>query len=101
MRSWLAVDMKSASEVVNEGLRLVEERGRPSCKGSENDLAVAINAGGEVSEIELDADLAELAVELKAKGVAPSGELTFLAAVRAGLSWHRVCGGEGRGEGSA
>ena len=60
---------ESASEVVNEGLRLVAGA-KPSCKGS-NDLAVAIEAGGEVSEIELDVDIAELAVELEAKGIAP------------------------------
>ena len=61
---------ESASEVVNEGLRLVEER-EAKLQGLRNDLAAAIKAGGEVSETELDADLGELAVELKAKGVAP------------------------------
>ena len=61
---------ESASEVVNEGLRFVEER-EAKLQGLRNDLAAAIKAGGEVSDTELDADLAELAVELKAKGIAP------------------------------
>ena len=52
---------ESASEVVNEGLRLVEER-KAKLRGLRNDLAGAIKAGGEVAETELDADLAELAV---------------------------------------
>jgi antitoxin ParD1/3/4 len=56
----------SASEVVREGLRLVEER-EARLAALREKLDVSIAAGGEVSDDELDA-IAAKAAELKAKG---------------------------------
>jgi len=57
----------SASEVVREGLRLVEER-EAKLVALRATLNAAIAAGGEVTEVELDAALAEKAAELRGKG---------------------------------
>ncbi len=57
----------SASEVVREGLRLVEEReARLSALRATLDASIA--QGGGVTDEELDAALAEKAAELRARG---------------------------------
>lgn len=56
----------SASEVVREGLRLVEER-ESKLVALRTMLDRSIEAGGEVSEEELDAALKAKAVELKSR----------------------------------
>lgn len=58
----------SASEVVREGLRLVEER-EAKLQALRAHLDDAIAQGGEVSDAELDAALTEQAAELKARGI--------------------------------
>ena len=57
----------SASEVVREGLRLVEER-EARLAALRDKLDASIAAGGEVSDDDLDADLAAKSAELSAKG---------------------------------
>jgi antitoxin ParD1/3/4 len=57
----------SASEVVREGLRLVEER-EAKLSALRETLNASIEAGGEVSEEELDAALAEQSAELRQQG---------------------------------
>lgn len=57
----------SASEVVREGLRLVEEREARLAVLREK-LDASIAAGGEVSDEELDAAIAAKSAELRAKG---------------------------------
>lgn len=58
----------SASEVVREGLRLVEER-EVKLKALRATLDASMAAGGEVSEDELDAAIAARSEELAHKGV--------------------------------
>jgi len=58
----------SASEVVREGLRLVEER-EARLVALRASLDASINLGGEVSELELDEALNEKSKELRAKGL--------------------------------
>ncbi|MBF0333850.1 MAG: type II toxin-antitoxin system ParD family antitoxin [Alphaproteobacteria bacterium] len=58
----------SASEVVREGLRLVEER-EAKLKALRATLETSLAAGGEVGEDELDAAIAARAEELARKGV--------------------------------
>ena len=58
----------SAEDVVNEGLRLFEERER-RLHALRAGLAEALAEDGEVSEEELDAALAAKAAELRARGV--------------------------------
>lgn len=58
----------SASEVVREGLRLVEER-EAKLKELRATLEASIAAGGEVTEDELDRAIATRSEELKRKGV--------------------------------
>ena len=57
----------SASEVVREGLRLVEEREAKLAALRER-LDASIAAGGEVSDDDLDAAIASKSTELRAKG---------------------------------
>ena len=57
----------SASEVVREGLRLVEER-EARLLALRATLDASIAQGGEVTEAELDAALEARAAELKARG---------------------------------
>ena len=57
----------SASEVVREGLRLVEER-EAKLLALRATLNASIAQGGEVTEAELDAALAAKAAELRSKG---------------------------------
>jgi antitoxin ParD1/3/4 len=57
----------SASEVVREGLRLVEER-EAKLVALRATLSASIAAGGEVSDVELDGALAAKAGELRGKG---------------------------------
>ena len=57
----------SASEVVREGLRLVEER-EAKLLALRATLNASIAQGGEVTEAELDAVLAAKAAELRSKG---------------------------------
>jgi antitoxin ParD1/3/4 len=57
----------SASEVVREGLRLVEER-EAKLLALRATLDASIAQGGEVTEAELDAVLAAKAAELRSKG---------------------------------
>jgi len=58
----------SASEVVREGLRLVEER-EAKLKSLRATLDASIAAGGQVSDKQLDAALARRGEELRLKGV--------------------------------
>ena len=57
----------SASEVVREGLRLVEER-EAKLAALREKIDASIAGGGEVSDDELDAAIAAKAVELRARG---------------------------------
>ncbi len=57
----------SASEVVREGLRLVEER-EAKLNALRREIAEAIAAGGEVTEEELQASLDEVEAELAKEG---------------------------------
>jgi antitoxin ParD1/3/4 len=57
----------SASEVVREGLRLVEER-EVKLAALREKIGASIAAGGEVSDDELDAAIAAKATELRARG---------------------------------
>jgi antitoxin ParD1/3/4 len=58
----------SASEVVREGLRLVEER-EAKLQALRATLEASIAAGGEVTEDELDQALAAHGEELRRKGI--------------------------------
>ena len=58
----------SASEVVREGLRLVEER-EAKLQALRATLAASIAAGGEVGDAELDEALAERDAELAREGI--------------------------------
>jgi antitoxin ParD1/3/4 len=58
----------SASEVVREGLRLVEER-EAKLNALRATLEASIAAGGEVSDAELDEALERRAAELAREGV--------------------------------
>ncbi|HXE24791.1 MAG TPA: type II toxin-antitoxin system ParD family antitoxin [Roseiarcus sp.] len=60
----------SASEVVREGLRLVEER-EAKLAALRKKIEASIAAGGEVSDDELDAAIAAKAMELRARGDGP------------------------------
>jgi antitoxin ParD1/3/4 len=60
----------SASEVVREGLRLVEER-EAKLAALREKIGASIAAGGEVSDDELDAAIAAKATELRARGHRP------------------------------
>jgi antitoxin ParD1/3/4 len=57
----------SASEVVREGLRLVEER-EATLTALRETLNAAIALGGEVTDAELDAAIAAKSAELRSKG---------------------------------
>jgi antitoxin ParD1/3/4 len=57
----------SASEVVREGLRLVEER-EAKLAALREKIDASIAAGGAVSDDELDAAIAAKAMELRARG---------------------------------
>ncbi|MFC5759446.1 MULTISPECIES: type II toxin-antitoxin system ParD family antitoxin [unclassified Rhizobium] len=57
----------SASEVVREGLRLVEER-EAKLNALRREIAEAIEAGGAVSEEELQASLDDVEAELAKQG---------------------------------
>ncbi len=57
----------SASEVVREGLRLVEER-EAKLLALRATLNASIAQGGEVTDAELDADIAAKSAELRSKG---------------------------------
>jgi antitoxin ParD1/3/4 len=57
----------SASEVVREGLRLVEER-EARLVALRATLDASIAAGGEVADPELDAAIAAKSAELRSKG---------------------------------
>ena len=57
----------SASEVVREGLRLVEER-ETKLQALRRTLSEAVEAGGDASEDEIDAALAAKSAELTALG---------------------------------
>ena len=58
----------SASEVVREGLRLVEER-EAKLRALRDTLRASIDAGGEATEEGLDAALEARSALLRAKGV--------------------------------
>ncbi len=58
----------SASEVVREGLRLVEER-EAKLRALRATLEASLAAGGEVSDAELDEALAECDAQLAREGV--------------------------------
>jgi antitoxin ParD1/3/4 len=60
----------SASEVVREGLRLVEER-EAKLAALREKIGASIAAGGKVSDGELDAAIAAKATELRARGHRP------------------------------
>jgi antitoxin ParD1/3/4 len=57
----------SASEVVREGLRLVEER-EAKLAALREKIGASIAAGGKVSDEQLDAAIAAKATELRARG---------------------------------
>ncbi|MBB3392467.1 antitoxin ParD1/3/4 [Rhizobium sp. BK275] len=57
----------SASEVVREGLRLVEER-EAKLNALRREIGEAITAGGEITEEELQASLDEVEAELAKEG---------------------------------
>jgi antitoxin ParD1/3/4 len=57
----------SASEVVREGLRLVEER-EAKLRALQATLNASIAQGGEVTDEEFDADIAAKSAELRSKG---------------------------------
>ena len=57
----------SASEVVREGLRLVEER-EAKLLALRATLNASIAQGGDVTDDELEADIAARSAELRAKG---------------------------------
>ncbi|MGK6315373.1 type II toxin-antitoxin system ParD family antitoxin [Neorhizobium sp. DT-125] len=57
----------SASEIVREGLRLVEER-EAKLSALRETLQRSIEAGGDVSEEELDASLEAVTEELRKEG---------------------------------
>jgi antitoxin ParD1/3/4 len=57
----------SASEVVREGLRLVEER-EAKLRALQAGLKASIAQGGEVTDEELDAAIAAKSAELRGKG---------------------------------
>lgn len=57
----------SASEVVREGLRLVEER-EAKLLALQATLNASIAQGGEITDEELDADIAAKSAELRSKG---------------------------------
>ena len=58
----------SASEVVREGLRLVEER-EAKLQALKATLEASLAAGGEISDSELDDVLAARGEELRRKGI--------------------------------
>jgi antitoxin ParD1/3/4 len=58
----------SASEVVREGLRLVEER-EAKLQALRSKLDASIAAGGYVTDDQLDAALAQRSIELTRKGI--------------------------------
>ena len=58
----------SASEIVREGLRLVEER-EAKLQDLKATLDASIAAGGEVSDAQIDAAIAKRAAELRRNGV--------------------------------
>ena len=60
----------SASEVVREGLRLVEER-EAKLAALRKKIEASIAAGGEVSDDELDAAITAKAMELRPRGDGP------------------------------
>ncbi len=60
----------SASEVVREGLRLVEER-EAKLVALRATLNASIARGGEVTDEDLDADIANTTAELRSKGYGP------------------------------
>lgn len=66
----------SASEVVREGLRLVEER-EARLQALRATLAASIAAGGEVSDAELDEALAERSAALARDGIGARGGRPF------------------------
>ncbi len=60
----------SASEVVREGLRLVEER-EARLAALRTSIVAAIAEGGEVTEDQMDAALDAVDEQLKARGIGP------------------------------
>lgn len=58
----------SASEVVREGLRLVEER-EAKLQALRSRLDASIAAGGEVDDTDLDDAISRRSAELKRKGI--------------------------------
>jgi len=58
----------SASEIVREGLRLVEER-EAKLQDLKATLDASIAAGGEVTDAQIDAAIAKRAAELRRNGI--------------------------------